>query len=97
MGGGNPSYQSTCSHITLASGGNSIDFGELTVVTSYWTGVSDSITMIAGGGQQISGENMTNRMEALNFTTGGTAVDCGDLLSSRRERSATSNGHGGLG
>ena len=97
MGGGNPSYQKTCSHITLASGGNSIDFGELTVVTSYWTGVSDSITMIAGGGQQISGENMTNRMEALNFTTGGTAVDCGDLLSSRRERSATSNGHGGLG
>ena len=69
----------------------------MTVVTSYWTGVSDSVTMIAGGGQQISGENMTNRMEALNITTGGLAVDCGDLTTSKRERAATSNGHGGLG
>ena len=97
MGGGNPTYQDTCSYITYATKGNTIDFGNLTVVTSYWTGVSDSVTMIAGGGQQISGENMTNRMEALNITTGGTAVDCGDLTTSKRERAATSNGHGGLG
>ena len=97
MGGGNPTYQDTCSFLTFATKGNTTDFGNLTVVTSYWPGVSDSVTMIAGGGQQISGENMTDRMEALNFTTGGRAVDCGDLTVTKRERSATSNGHGGLG
>ena len=96
MGGGNPTYQDTCSYITYATKGNTTEFGNLTVVTAYWPGVSDSVTMIAGGGQQISGENMTNRMEALNITTGGTAVDCGDLTVSKRERSAASNGHGGL-
>ena len=96
MGGGNPTYQDTCSYITYATKGNTTDFGNLTVVTAYWPGVSDSVTMIAGGGQQISGENMTNRMEALNITTGGRAVDCGDLTVTKRERSAASNGHGGL-
>ena len=96
MGGGNPAYQDTCSYITYATKGNTTDFGNLTVVTAYWAGVSDSVTMIAGGGQQISGENMTNRMEALNITTGGRAVDCGDLTVTKRERSAASNGHGGL-
>ena len=96
MGGGNPSYVPTCSFLTYTTLGNTTNFGELTSAQSYGVSVSDSITSIFGAGQ-VTGGSTTNKMESLNISTGGTAVDSGDLLSSRRERSAASNGHGGLG
>jgi len=96
MGGGNPSYTTTCSFLTYATLGNTTNFGDLNEARSYGVSVSDSISTIFGGGTDPAG-NQSNKMEALNITTGGTAVDCGDLLSSRRERAASSNGHGGLG
>ena len=96
MGGGNPTYITTCSFLTYATLGNTTNFGDLTSAQAYGVSVSDSITSIFGAGQ-VTGGSTTNKMEALNISTGGTAVDSGDLLSSRRERSAASNGHGGLG
>ena len=96
MGGGNPSYTTTCSYITFASKGNSTNFGNLETAQAYGQAVSDSITVIMGGGTAPDG-SQTNKMQVINIESGGTAVDCGDLLSSRRERMASSNGHGGLG
>ena len=96
MGGGNPSYTTTCSFLTYATLGNTTNFGDLTSAQAYGVSVSDSITSIFGAGQ-VTGGSTTNKMESLNISTGGTAVDSGDLQSSRRERSAASNGHGGLG
>ena len=45
MGGGDD-YITTCSYITFATTGNTIDFGELTTGKSYSTAVSrkDSLT-----------------------------------------------------
>ena len=96
MGGGNPTYITTCSFLTYATLGNTTNFGDLTSAQAYGVSVSDSITSIFGAGQ-VTGGSTTDKMEALNISTGGTAVDSGDLQSSRRERSAASNGHGGLG
>ena len=96
MGGGNPSYTTTCSFLTYTTLGDTTNFGDLNEARSYGVSVSDSISTIFGGGTDPAG-NQSNKMEALNITTGGTAVDSGDLLSSRRERAASSNGHGGLG
>ena len=96
MGGGNPTYITTCSFLTYATLGNTTNFGDLTSAQAYGVSVSDSITSIFGAGQ-VTGGSTTNKMESLNISTGGTAVDSGDLQSSRRERSAASNGHGGLG
>ena len=95
MGGGNPSYTTTCSYVTIATKGNSVNFGELTAARSYGVSVSDSVTVIFGGGTNPDA-SQSNKMDALIISTGGTSVDSGDLLSSRRERSAASNGHGGL-
>ena len=96
MGGGNPTYITTCSFLTYATLGNTTNFGDLSSAQAYGVSVSDSITCIFGAGQ-VTGGSTTNKMESLNISTGGNAVDSGDLLSSRRERSAASNGHGGLG
>ena len=96
MGGGDD-YITTCSYITFATTGNTIDFGELPTGKSYSTAVSDSITCMMGGGQLAPGGSVTNQIDSLSIATGGTAVDSGDLTVTKRENSAASNGHGGLG
>jgi len=96
MGGGDD-YITTCSYITFATTGNTIDFGELPTGKSYSTAVSDSITCMMGGGQLAPGGSVTNQIDSLNIATGGKAVDSGDLTVTKRENSAASNGHGGLG
>ena len=96
MGGGED-YITNCSYITFATTGNTIDFGELSTGKGYSTAVSDSITCMMGGGQLAPGGSVTNQIDSLSIATGGTAVDSGDLTVTKRENSAASNGHGGLG
>ena len=87
-----PNTQTEISYVTYATTGNTIKFGDLHTANSYAAAVSDSITMITGGGQ-----GATNRMDAINIATGGTSVDSGDLTVSKTTMTGSSNGHGGLG
>ena len=96
MGGGGD-YIDTCSFITIATTGNTTNFGDLSTGKSYATAVSDRITCMMGGGQLAPGGTVTNEIESLSIATGGTAVTSGELTVTKRENSAASNGHGGLG
>ena len=96
MGGGGD-YIDTCSFITIATTGNTTNFGDLSTGKSYATAVSDRITCMMGGGQLAPGGTVTNEIESLSIATGGTAVTSGELTVTKRENSAASNAHGGLG
>ena len=96
MGGGD-SYVTNCSFITYTTTGNTTEFGELPTGKSYSTAVSDRITCMMAGGQLAPGGTITNQIDSLSIATGGTAVDSGDLTVTKRENSAASNAHGGLG
>ena len=96
MGGGD-SYTDVCSFLTIATTGNTTNFGDLSTGKSYSTAVSDRITCMMAGGQLAPGGTVTNQIDSLSIATGGTAVDSGDLTVTKRENSAASNGHGGLG
>ena len=94
-GGGDAPHTTAISFITYATGGNSVKFGDLHTANAYAAPVSDSITLITGGGTSPS--NPTNRMDAINIATGGKSVDSGDLTVSKSVMTGSSNGHGGLG
>ena len=95
--GGCDSYTDVCSFLTISTTGNTTNFGDLSTGKSYATAVSDRITCMMGGGQLAPGGTVTNEIESLSIATGGTAVTSGELTVTKRENSAASNGHGGLG
>ena len=73
-------------YITLASEGNGIDFGNLTVARNGFGAVSSSTRGIfAGGGtnQSPGVTNSTNVMEYVEISTTGNALDFGDLIKER--------------
>ena len=80
--------------ITIASQGNGIKFGDLTVVRTHLAGTSNSVKGVFGGGYEASAKS--NVIDYLTLAVGGTAVDFGDLTVARGGVSAASNSHGGL-
>ena len=83
--------------ITIASTGNSIDFGNLTVVREVPGGNVASPTrgIVAGGTPDAS--TYLNTIMYVSIATQGDAVDFGDLITARRDFASISNAHGGLG
>ena len=69
-------------------------FGDMTVSRNAATSVSDCIRIVAGGGN-VPGSR-TNVLDFMYFSTGGDAVDFGDLTDVRSGLAAGSNGHGGI-
>ena len=76
-------------YITIASQGNGIKFGDLTVVRTHLAGTSNSVKGVFGGGYEASAKS--NVIDYLTLAVGGTAVDFGDLTTARGGVSATSN------
>jgi len=82
-------------YVTMASAGNTIDFGDQTQVT-YGTGASSSSTraLIMGGnrtptdGSYSSGNNGNNTICTIEIATIGNAIDFGDLSARRAYPSA---------
>lgn len=75
-------------YITIASTGNAIDFGDLTVARQDLAGTSNTTRAVFGGGSNV--------IDYVTIESLGNAVDFGDLLSSINYLAATSNAHGGL-
>ena len=85
--GGSTGRLDDIDYITLASEGNGIDFGNLTVARNGFGAVSSSTRGIFAGGASNQGSpgatNSTNVMEYVEISTTGNALDFGDLVKER--------------
>ena len=79
--------------ITIATLGNPINFGDLTVAKRFVAGTSDKIRALCCGGYTDANVDV---IEYVTIATQGNGVDFGNLQSSTYSGAATSNAHGGL-
>jgi len=88
-------FTSIIEYITIATLGDSQEFGDLTSAKPLGdSGASNPTRIVFGGGQDPAGDHT----EYINIATGGNAVDFGDLTQARYRRpGVVSNSHGGLG
>ena len=96
MGGRNqpsPNNISTINYITIATTGNTTDFGDLTAAKRFLEGTSDKIRAFCCGGYTDSSQDV---IECVTIATLGNGFDFGNLNTSTYSAATTSNGHGGL-
>ena len=79
---------------TTATNGQAASFGNLTASRSYGLGgCGDHVRATFGGGYTPT---QVDIIDAVQFSTGGNAIDFGDLQSVKRGCTAVSSAHGGL-
>ena len=85
--GGSSGRLDDIDYITIASEGNAIDFGNLSVGRNGLSAVSSSTRGIIAGGATNQGSpgttNATNSMDYVEISTLGNAADFGDLIKER--------------
>jgi hypothetical protein len=81
-------------YITMASDGNSIDFGELSLAGYHSGATSTNVRGVWGGGENPTRYNI---MEYVTIASTGNAQDFGDLIRDESRMGGTSDSHGGLG
>jgi hypothetical protein len=81
-------------YVTIASTGNTTDFGDTTVAKTDLAGDGCGTLGLIGGGYASS--NYLNVMESITIASTGNGSDFGDLTIARRELGAFSSAHGGL-
>jgi hypothetical protein len=91
--GGGTGSNNVIEYITIASTGNSTDFGDLTVGRYGLSGTSNATRGIFGGGDTGS---LSNIIDYVTIASTGNATDFGDLTIARYALGACSNAHGGL-
>ena len=80
LGGGTSSRTNIMDYITMSQTGNAQDFGDLSSVAMFASGLSSSTRgLIAGGFRDPSGGNPHNTIDFITITTTGNAQDFGDL------------------
>ena len=80
LGGGTSSRTNIMDYITMSQTGNAVDFGDLSSVAMFASGLSSSTRgLIAGGFRDPSGGNPHNTIDKITITTTGNATDFGDL------------------
>ena len=73
--------------VTIPTLGNSQSFGDLTALTSYTSGASNSVRGIYAG----NGANPWTTIEMISISSGGNGVDFGDLTTSKYAMAAVSS------
>jgi hypothetical protein len=81
-------------YLTIASTGNAIYFGDLTIAKSHLSGCSSATRGVYVGGDTPSYQNT---LEYITIASTGNAVDFGDDVIAASRRGACSDSHGGLG
>ena len=83
---------------TIATKGNTEDFGDLTEAKLFVSATSNSVRGVVGGGFGDSPlNNATNKIEFITITSTGNATDFGDLTAAIYSNdSFISDAHGGL-
>jgi len=89
----NNNHINSIQFITIATTGNSSDFGDTAVAAAHQMGGSSPTRGVVGAGFNPSA---TNAMEFVNIMSTGDAVDFGDCTARDENLGACSNGHGGL-
>ena len=96
IGGGftSPADVNVIDFVTIASDGNSLDFGDLLAVRSHPGATSNGTRAIWAGGVSP----YRNSIEFVTIATTGNAQDFGDIAqeTSYAYTSGTSDSHGGL-
>jgi hypothetical protein len=84
----------TISFVSIASQGNSNNYGDLRTAAKYGAGTSNSVKGLYGA----AGSGAVNVIDQFQISTGGTCTDFGDLSVSRQNISSgqISQAHGGL-
>ena len=82
-------------YITIASLGNTLDFGDLSVAVAGTSGMA-SPTRGCFGGMWVHPAGITNVIDYVELMTTGNTIDFGDLVVALFGGTC-SNGHGGLG
>ena len=84
--------------VTIASTGNTQDFGDLSRLDSRDGGAACSATrgVFGGGDPNATPYPKTNSIDYITIATTGNSSDFGDLTDARNHVNACSNGHGGL-
>ena len=93
-------YTNSIGFITMATQGNEINFGDLTLARWEIHGGMASATRAvfqSGDSPGIPSASADNRLDFVQIATTGNAVDFGDTNDHRRGMMSASNGHGGLG
>ena len=95
IGGGviSPVYVNNIDYITMASTGNSQEFGDIPGAVSHTAPMSSKDRGVFAGGYAPAA---TNTMTFVTISTTGDAKDFGDLYSSLGAPSGMSDSHGGL-
>ena len=96
FGGGyssTPAQETVIDYVTIATLGNATDFGDISTDGTYSTASGSRTRAVFMGGNQP----YRNVMEYVQIMTTGNAVDFGDMDVTAMQRTAVSNGHGGLG
>ena len=91
LGGGSPTRRNDCDYITLASGGNGVDFGNLTELVGFCAGTSSSTRGLRFGGATPSPTNTVNTIDYVQIATTGDAVNFGDLTEITSSNGASSS------
>ena len=89
----NGNMNNTIQFITIATTGNSSDFGDTAVSAMHQMGGSSPTRGVVGAGYNPS---VTNAMEFVNIMSIGNATDFGDCTARDEVLGGCSNGHGGL-
>jgi len=93
----NPAGTNIIDYVTLSSLGNAIDFGDLTFVAgSVGQGGAASISRGIFASGYDSGGNDRNDIQYVTISSTGNAFDFGDLTTTRRGASVTSNSTRGV-
>ena len=95
--GSGPSHKGHIDFITIATVGNSSDFGELSVARPEATGFSSPTRGICAGGYPTpDGTTMSNVIDFVTIASAGNATDFGDLTQARQAVSGASSQTRGL-
>tara|TARA_Y100001970_G_scaffold201675_1_gene245408 strand:+ start:2451 stop:3515 length:1065 start_codon:yes stop_codon:yes gene_type:complete len=81
-------------YLTIATTGNAVAFGDMTVDRSSFASASDCIRGVFMGGDGSPAQ--FNEIDYITIATQGDAVDFGDLPYQNQQCTGCSNGHGGL-
>ena len=94
-GGSNPSKLNTIDYVTISSGGDAQDFGDLANATRAHGAAASRIRGLNGGGNPASG-GAVNTMDFVNIDTTGNSQDFGDLTLARNYLAAVNNATRGV-
>ena len=97
LSSGYPNLSNVIEYVTIATTGNTTDFGDLTVARIWNTGCSDGTKGLFGGGYSDWDDWVrTNTIDYVTVATTGDATDFGDLSVARAVAGACSNETRGL-